>query len=134
MVPSTLELAVPDDLTEFDQWVLWRFVPRDGKPTKVPFRLNGKPASAIHADLSGFARRHQGGTKSRNAGREFAGEDRKRKMVGRSFAHQGCRPFARMPFPYVMQIIDDRDRTFECVDATLEILPKLNVGTALNRE
>lgn len=37
---------IPDDLIELDQWVLWRLVARgDGKPTKVPFRINGQPAS-----------------------------------------------------------------------------------------
>jgi primase-polymerase (primpol)-like protein len=27
---------VPDDLAERDQWVLWRFEARKGKPTKAP--------------------------------------------------------------------------------------------------
>lgn len=29
--------AIPDDLSEVDQWVLWRYEARDGKPTKVPY-------------------------------------------------------------------------------------------------
>lgn len=29
---------LPDDLAERDQWVLWRYEARDGKPTKVPYQ------------------------------------------------------------------------------------------------
>jgi Primase C terminal 1 (PriCT-1) len=38
------DFRVPDDLTERDQWVLWRYVERVGKPTKVPYQQNGRPA------------------------------------------------------------------------------------------
>ena len=31
---------LPDDLTERDQWVLWRLETRNGKPTKVPYHLS----------------------------------------------------------------------------------------------
>jgi putative DNA primase/helicase len=37
-------IRVPDSLTELDQWVLWRYETRNGKPTKVPFQVSGKPA------------------------------------------------------------------------------------------
>lgn len=37
---------VPDGLVEHDQWVLWRYVQRDGSRTKVPFQTNGTPASS----------------------------------------------------------------------------------------
>jgi hypothetical protein len=39
-------IRVPDDLSERDQWVLWRSEQRGGKPTKVPYQANGKPASS----------------------------------------------------------------------------------------
>ncbi len=40
-------IRVPDSLVELDQWVGWRFEPRDdGKPTKVPHQLNGTRASS----------------------------------------------------------------------------------------
>jgi putative DNA primase/helicase len=31
----------PEALTARDQWVLWRYVEREGRPTKVPFQPNG---------------------------------------------------------------------------------------------
>ena len=37
---------VPDDLVERDQWVLWRYVARNGAKTKVPFQANGRPADS----------------------------------------------------------------------------------------
>lgn len=37
---------IPDDLTELDQWVMWRYETRDGNRTKVPCRITGKHASA----------------------------------------------------------------------------------------
>jgi primase-polymerase (primpol)-like protein len=37
---------VPDDLSERDQWVLWRFEKRAGTETKVPYQTNGRPASS----------------------------------------------------------------------------------------
>jgi len=45
-VPSVHEFRfLPDDLTERDQWVLWRWEARGGKPTKVPYQVNGSRAS-----------------------------------------------------------------------------------------
>ena len=32
------DFCVPDDLTELDQWVPWRYEKRNGKWTKVPYR------------------------------------------------------------------------------------------------
>ncbi len=37
---------LPSDLTERDQWVLWRYQTRNGKRTKVPYEVNGKPAKS----------------------------------------------------------------------------------------
>ena len=48
MSTPTADLRVPDDLTEHDQWVLWRFEARKGKPTKVPYQANGKPADTTN--------------------------------------------------------------------------------------
>lgn len=38
-------LIVPDDLAEFDSWVLWRTEVREGKKTKIPYTVNGRKAS-----------------------------------------------------------------------------------------
>lgn len=35
--------AVPRELREYDQWILWKLVERDGKATKVPCDATGKP-------------------------------------------------------------------------------------------
>ena len=43
-VPASI--VAPDDLTERDQWVLWRYVARKGGTTKVPYQTNGKLASS----------------------------------------------------------------------------------------
>jgi Primase C terminal 1 (PriCT-1) len=45
---ATPDFRVPDDLTELDQWVLWRFETRQGKPTKVPYQVGGKPADTTN--------------------------------------------------------------------------------------
>jgi putative DNA primase/helicase len=37
-------IVAPDDLTERDQWVLWRHEVRAGKTTKVPYQVNGRRA------------------------------------------------------------------------------------------
>ena len=37
---------VPDDLTERDQWVLWRYQTRKGSATKVPYQVGGTLASS----------------------------------------------------------------------------------------
>jgi putative DNA primase/helicase len=39
-------ILVPGDLAERYQWVLWRYETRDGKPTKVPYQINGRRASS----------------------------------------------------------------------------------------
>ncbi|TWT79121.1 hypothetical protein CA13_05190 [Planctomycetes bacterium CA13] len=39
---STIDFdAIPTLLTERDQWVLWREVERDGRPTKIPYQCDG---------------------------------------------------------------------------------------------
>lgn len=43
---SPARILVPDDLSERDQWVLWRYEERNGKATKVPYQVNGRPASS----------------------------------------------------------------------------------------
>lgn len=43
---TVLTMRVPDGLAELDQWVLWRYETRNGKPTKVPFQVSGKPADS----------------------------------------------------------------------------------------
>jgi putative DNA primase/helicase len=42
------ELQVPDDIAEYDQWVLWRYEARDGRPTKVPYSVNAYKASTTN--------------------------------------------------------------------------------------
>lgn len=37
---------LPSDLTERDQWVLWRYQTRNGKRTKLPYQINGNPAKS----------------------------------------------------------------------------------------
>ena len=37
---------IPQQLRERRQGVLWKYVTRDGSPTKVPFSPNGKPAKS----------------------------------------------------------------------------------------
>ena len=41
-------IRVPDSLVELDQWILWRSESRGdgGKPTKVPYQINGSHASS----------------------------------------------------------------------------------------
>ena len=41
---SLEDMHVPDDLIERDQWVLWRYEARHGKPTKVPYQVAGDRA------------------------------------------------------------------------------------------
>jgi hypothetical protein len=44
---SPEKIVVPDDLSERDQWVLWRYENRQGgKPTKVPYQVSCRPASS----------------------------------------------------------------------------------------
>lgn len=40
-------MPIPSELTSVDQWVVWRYERRNGgKPTKVPYQINGKRASS----------------------------------------------------------------------------------------
>jgi hypothetical protein len=43
------DFAVPDDLAEHDQWVLWRYEARNGKQTKVPYQVSGSRADVSNA-------------------------------------------------------------------------------------
>src|ERR1035437_6658342 len=44
---ATPTIRVPDSLAELDQWIVWRSEQRDGgKPTKVPYQINGTHASS----------------------------------------------------------------------------------------
>ena len=44
---ATPTIRVPNSLAELDQWIVWRYEPRDGgKPTKVPYQINGSHASS----------------------------------------------------------------------------------------
>lgn len=44
---ATSTIRVPHSLTELNQWIVWRYEKRDGgKPTKVPYQINGSPASS----------------------------------------------------------------------------------------
>jgi putative DNA primase/helicase len=43
---SLTDLRVPDDLTELDQWVLWRYEQRNDRPTKVPYQVSGDLADS----------------------------------------------------------------------------------------
>jgi primase-polymerase (primpol)-like protein len=45
---SIPHFRVPDDLTERDQWVLWRYESRKDKPTKIPYQVSGKPADSTN--------------------------------------------------------------------------------------
>jgi hypothetical protein len=40
------EFRIPDDLTELDQWVLWRYEERNGSTTKVPYQVGRRRASS----------------------------------------------------------------------------------------
>ena len=44
-------IRVPDSLAELNQWIVWRYEQRDGgKPTKVPYQMDGTgPAARIPA-------------------------------------------------------------------------------------
>ena len=44
---ATPQIRIPDSLAELDQWIVWRYEQRDGgKPTKVPYQINGSHASS----------------------------------------------------------------------------------------
>jgi primase-polymerase (primpol)-like protein len=47
LVPAPIaDFRVPDDLTERDQWVLWRFETLRGKQAKVPYETSGNRADS----------------------------------------------------------------------------------------
>src|SRR5215470_657294 len=46
IAPAAWTIRVPDSLVELDQWVLWRFVGRQGKRTKVPYQVSGRNADS----------------------------------------------------------------------------------------
>lgn len=48
MTAPTSDFRVPDSLAERDQWVLWRFENRNGRPTKVPYQTNGERADSTN--------------------------------------------------------------------------------------
>lgn len=48
---NDLERAVPDDLKEYDQWVLWAFERRDGRRAKIPFDLRDRRASSTDPNM-----------------------------------------------------------------------------------
>jgi primase-polymerase (primpol)-like protein len=41
---------IPGELKSLPQWVVWRAEPRDGKISKVPYRLDGRRASSTNPD------------------------------------------------------------------------------------
>lgn len=45
---SIPDFRAPDDLTERDQWVLWRYEVRHGNRTKVPYQANGRRADSTN--------------------------------------------------------------------------------------
>lgn len=51
MSPASVETAtIPQELFDHDQWIVWKSVERDGKPTKVPYDAkSGKRASTTNA-------------------------------------------------------------------------------------
>jgi hypothetical protein len=49
MIPAaTLELTVPDDLRERDQWIVWRRETSNGREAKVPYSVQGRRASSTN--------------------------------------------------------------------------------------
>jgi hypothetical protein len=49
MMPiASPESKLPDDLIELDQWVLWKFETRNGKPAKVPYSIELRRASTTN--------------------------------------------------------------------------------------
>jgi len=46
MTSSDVYAAVPTELKELCQWLLWREEIRDNKPTKVPYQINGQKAKS----------------------------------------------------------------------------------------
>ena len=52
--PQSQFAAVPDELKRLRQWVVWRYLARNGKRTKVPFRASLPQAEASTTDPSTF--------------------------------------------------------------------------------
>jgi len=48
---SSFDPAVPDDLAERDQWLLWRRESVNGKETKVPNAVTGHRASSTNPGI-----------------------------------------------------------------------------------
>ena len=44
VVPSVAFDAIPDELRRQRRWVMWRYIDRDGRWTKIPFQRSGVPA------------------------------------------------------------------------------------------
>lgn len=79
-------LRIPDDLIEFDQWLLWRYEERNGKSTKVPYSVRGHradttnphdwaPFDAAHASLRSSEKLYSGLGFVFSKGDPFAGID-----------------------------------------------------------
>jgi hypothetical protein len=47
---SPAGIVVPNDLSERDQWVLWRYEERNGRATKVPYQVGRRRASSTDRD------------------------------------------------------------------------------------
>jgi primase-polymerase (primpol)-like protein len=45
-----VRIIAPDDLTELDQWVLWRYEEHGRRTTKVPYQVNGRRADSTRPD------------------------------------------------------------------------------------
>jgi hypothetical protein len=48
------EIIVPNDLTELDQWVLWRYEERNRRATKVPYLVGRRRASTTDRSTASF--------------------------------------------------------------------------------
>lgn len=49
VTPSLVgDFRVPDDLAERDQWLLWRYEERNGRPSKVPYQVGQRRASSTN--------------------------------------------------------------------------------------
>jgi primase-polymerase (primpol)-like protein len=72
--PTPLAVAsgnIPEELKQYPQWVLWKFIYRNGKWTKPPFKINGKMAS--HTDPNTWASYDEIITAYNNTKDEFDG-------------------------------------------------------------
>lgn len=45
-----MNIQAPADLTELPNWVLWKYLERDGKRTKVPYSIRGHAASSTNPE------------------------------------------------------------------------------------